>query len=118
LASYAIQAPERLPLEATNLLIAGAIHFVVYVSVTDEDPLQHGGHSVHSGVPVRRRRYISSIREIVDAEGLQIVSNEVFKPGHDGRAIPGAPLRTPTLADLQAFGFGRLTMQHGPLARV
>ena len=31
LASYAIQAPERLPLEATNLLIAGAIHLVVHL---------------------------------------------------------------------------------------
>ena len=29
IASYAVQAPERLPLEATNLLIAGALHFVV-----------------------------------------------------------------------------------------
>ena len=31
IASYAVQAPERLPLEATNLLIAGAIHFVVHL---------------------------------------------------------------------------------------
>ena len=31
IASYAVQAPERLPLEATNLLIAGAIDFVVYL---------------------------------------------------------------------------------------
>ena len=31
IASYAVQAPERLPLEATNLLIAGALHFVVHL---------------------------------------------------------------------------------------
>ena len=33
LASYAVQAPERLPLEATTLLVAGAVHFVVFLDV-------------------------------------------------------------------------------------
>ena len=38
IASYAVQAQERLPLEASNLLIAGAIHFVVHLdSETQED---------------------------------------------------------------------------------
>ena len=36
LASYAVQAPERLPLAATNLLIAGALHFVVFLDTADE----------------------------------------------------------------------------------
>ena len=31
IASYAVQSRERLPLEATNLLIAGAVHFVVHL---------------------------------------------------------------------------------------
>ncbi len=31
IASYAVQAPERLPLEASNLLVAGAIHFVIHL---------------------------------------------------------------------------------------
>ena len=35
LAAYAVQAPERLPLEATNLLIAGAVHLVVHLDTTD-----------------------------------------------------------------------------------
>ena len=118
LASYAIQAPERLPLEATNLLIAGAIHFVVYVSVADDDPPQLGRHAVTSAAPARRRRFVSSIREIVDAEGLQVISNEVFKPGPDGRAIQGAPIRTSTLADLQAVGFGHRTVRRAALAGV
>src|SRR5271165_2416233 len=38
IASYAVQAPERLPLEAANLLIAGAIHFVVYLDTAVHDP--------------------------------------------------------------------------------
>ena len=35
LASYAAQGPERLPLEATNLLVASAVHFVVHLARAD-----------------------------------------------------------------------------------
>jgi pilus assembly protein CpaF len=87
LATYAVQAPERLPLEATNLLVANAVHFVVYLA-------QDGD-----------RRFVSSIREVIDAEGTMVVSNEVFRPGPDGRAVPGVPLRTDTLDELTAAGF-------------
>ena len=87
LATYAVQAPERLPLEATNLLVANAVHFVIHLA-------QEGEY-----------RFISSIREVVDAEGPMVVSNEVFRPGPDGRAVPGAPLRTDTLDQLCAVGF-------------
>ncbi len=40
IASYAVQAPERLPLEASNLLIAGAVHLVVHLDseTCDEAP--------------------------------------------------------------------------------
>ena len=87
LATYAVQAPERLPLEATNLLVANAVHFVIHLA-------QDGD-----------RRFVSSVREVVDAEGPMIVSNEVFRPGPDGRAVPGAPLRNETLDQLVAVGF-------------
>jgi Flp pilus assembly CpaF family ATPase len=87
LATYAVQAPERLPLEATNLLVANAVHFVIHLAQDGE------------------RRFVSSIREVVDAEGPMVVSNEVFRPGPDGRAVPGAPLRTDTLDQLCAVGF-------------
>ncbi|WP_328285709.1 CpaF family protein [Streptomyces sp. GQFP] len=90
LAAYAVQGPERLPLEATNLLVANALDFVVHL----DKPRGHDG-----------RRVVSSIREIVDADDKQIVSNEVFRPGPDLRAVPGAPLRTETLEDLVAVGF-------------
>jgi len=87
LATYAIQAPERLPLEATNLLVANAVHFVIYLA-------QVGG-----------RRVVSSVREVIDAEGPMVISNEIFRPGPDGRAVPGAPLRAETLERLVAVGF-------------
>lgn len=112
LASYAIQAPERLPLESTNLLIAGAVHFVVFVETGDVD--RDRPSSAHFGDrhvgrtrfdPTRRRRFVSSIREVVDAEGLHVVSNEVFAPGLDGRAVRAAPLRTTTLRALEAHGY-------------
>ena len=87
LATYAVQAPERLPLEATNLLVANAVHFVIHLA-------QDGD-----------RRFVSSIREVVDAEGPMVVSNEVFRPGTDGRAVPGVPLRSETLDQMVAVGF-------------
>ncbi|WP_326728088.1 CpaF family protein [Streptomyces phaeochromogenes] len=90
LAAYAVQGPERLPLEATNLLVASALDFVVHL---DRPRADHA------------KRVVSSIREVVDADDKQIVSNEVFRPGPDGGAVPGVPLRTETLEDLAAAGY-------------
>jgi pilus assembly protein CpaF len=90
LASYAAQGAERLALEATNLLVASAVHFVVH--------LARGGD--------RTTRVVSSIREVVGAEGPTVVSNEVYRPGPDRRAQPVAgALRTDTLDDLIDAGF-------------
>jgi len=140
IASYAIQAPERLPVEAANLLVAGALDFVVFIdSVLDSDPgpsesAGPAGYRTRMDVsertrrvrlskgddaslceptmearrrfPVmRRRRFVSSIREVIDAEGLQVISNEVFRPGPDRRALPGAPVTTSMLDELMDHGF-------------
>jgi Flp pilus assembly CpaF family ATPase len=88
LATYAAQAPERLSLEATNLLVANAVDFVVHL-VQDQ----------------AGRRYVSSIREVIDADGPLVVSNEVFRPGAHRRAVPGASLRDETLDELTSAGF-------------
>jgi Flp pilus assembly CpaF family ATPase len=88
LATYAIQAPERLPLEATNQMVAGAVDFVV-----------------HLGVDVHGQRAVASVREVIDAEGTQISSNEIFRPGPHGRAVRGVPLRSESFDDLIAAGF-------------
>lgn len=89
LASYAAQGIERLPLEATNLLVASAVHFVVHLARAED----------------RRTRVVSSIREVVDADGPQVISNEIYRPGPDHRARPVAgALRGDTLDDLTDVG--------------
>ncbi len=123
IASYAVQAQERLPLEATNLLIAGAIHFVVHLDseLQDGDDTLRGisgasgwlpsdrpdsGVGFHHFPPTTaRQRFVSSVREVVDAEGVQVVSNEVFRPGPNRRAVPSSPLRAETLRELEEYGY-------------
>ncbi|MET8763058.1 ATPase, T2SS/T4P/T4SS family [Lentzea sp. NPDC004782] len=90
LAAYAVQGPERLPMEATNLLVAAALHFVVHLDKPREDS---------------SKRVVSSVREVVGAEAAQIISNEVWRPGPDLRAVPGAPLRTDTVDLLVGSGY-------------
>lgn len=97
LAMYAMQTPQRLPLEATNLLVANAVDFVVHLG------RDHGADR-------RGSRYVTSVREVLDADGTLIASNEVFRPGHDGRAVVGAPLRAATLDALMAGGFDAATL--------
>ncbi len=108
IASYAVQAPERLPLEASNLLIAGAVHFVVHLDSEIHDGAHDPDDQVGTDGPgsapsgyfpaVRsRRRFVSSIREVVDAEGVQVISNEVYRAGSDRRAVPSSPLRHQTV---------------------
>lgn len=87
LSLYALQSPERLPMEATNLLAASAIDLLVYIAKT------------------RRGRFVASVRQVVAADGRQVVTNELFKPGHDGRAVPGTPIPAELLDDLVAEGY-------------
>ncbi|MFI7679536.1 ATPase, T2SS/T4P/T4SS family [Actinophytocola sp. NPDC049390] len=88
LAAYAAQ--EGFTHEQTNLLVATSVHFVVHLE-----------HARDTGV-----RVVSSIREVVGAEGNQVISNEVYRPGRDNRGypVPGA-LRTDTLDRLAQAGF-------------
>ena len=87
LALYAMQAPERLPLEATNQLAAAAIDLVVFIAKT------------------RDGRFVASVRQVVDADGRQVVTNELFTPGRDGRAVPGIPLPHDLAEDLAIEGY-------------
>ena len=120
IASYAVQAPERLPLDATNLLIAGALHFVVHLDSEMHDdlgarPISRSGHARAAdgsegpttvfAARGARARFVSSVREVVDAEGVQVISNEIYRPGLDRRAVPSAPLRPETLEELSRFGY-------------
>jgi Flp pilus assembly CpaF family ATPase len=87
LAAYVAMADTRLPIETVNLLVSTAVHFVIYIDQID-------------GV-----RRVTSVREVIDADGALVVSNEVFRPGPIGGAVPGYPLRDATIALLDANGF-------------
>ena len=87
LMTYAAQAPERLSFEATAMLIAGAIDFVVHLAWSD------------------RTRVVSSVRQVLHAEGRDVISNEILRPGRDKRAVTAAPVRHDTLDELIATGF-------------
>ena len=80
ISTYAIQSAERLPVEATHMLIAGAVDFVVFIEKRND--YARGG---------RLRRFVSSIREVTGVDG-RVLSSEVFAPGHDGRATAHAPV--------------------------
>jgi Flp pilus assembly CpaF family ATPase len=89
LAAYALQAPERTPIEATNRLAAHAIDFVVFMA--------------------RRGtlRFVSSVHEVRHCDDHGVVTNEIFQPGPDGRAVPrpGVPITHRRVEKLTAHGF-------------
>lgn len=95
--TYAIQSRERLPLEATTLLIAGALDFVVFLRKHND--FDDGGGQA---------RVVESIREVVGHDG-QVLSSEVFAPDADGRAVPHAPISC--IGDLEQHGYQPLV--HG-----
>lgn len=85
LLAYVSMASTGVPVETINLLVASSIHFVVHV--------QMAGNS----------RRITSIHEVVDADGGSIVSNEIYSvTSHNA---PFVALRSSTAAQLEEFGF-------------
>ena len=87
LLAYVSMASTGVPTETVNLLIASAIHFVVHVEVRDN---------------VRR---ITSIHEVVDADGTAIVSNEIYSVNSSTPQF--VALRGPTATQLEKHGFSR-----------
>jgi Flp pilus assembly CpaF family ATPase len=94
LALYAAQSPQRLDQVTTNLHIAEGLHLVIQLRLTLDG-----------------RRHVTSVREVVDADGLQVASNEIFRPGPDGRAVPGAPPSTDLMEKLVYHGFDPALLQ-------
>ncbi len=88
LALYAAQSPERLDATTTNMHIAEGLDLVVQLRLTPDG-----------------QRFVTSVREVVDADGEQVASNEILRPGPDGRAVPGAPMSTERLELLAYHGF-------------
>jgi Flp pilus assembly CpaF family ATPase len=91
ISTYALQAEERLPVEATHMLISGSINFVVFLRKRN-DYAEGGGLS----------RYVESVREVTGVDG-RVLSSEVFAPGRDGVAVPHATISC--LDDLADHGY-------------
>lgn len=91
ISTYAIQSVERLPVDATMMLIAGAIDFVVFVQ--KQNDFLGGG---------RLRRYVASIREVNGIDG-RVLSSEIFAAGPDGVAVPAAPIAC--ISELMDVGY-------------
>ncbi len=88
LAMYAAMTAERLAPDVTNLLVANAVDLVVHLGWVDGE------------------RAVTSIREITGTlEAGQIVSNELWRPGPTGAAIPAAPPTTELARSLEEHGF-------------
>jgi pilus assembly protein CpaF len=97
LALLAAQAPERLEFRHTFALAGQAVNFTVFV------------RRDRSG-----NRVISSIREVTGASESGVITNELFAPDWDGRAVPtGTVLSEQTRHLMRDHGF-----DPGWLARV
>jgi pilus assembly protein CpaF len=88
LVTYAMEPPALYPRDAAMALVAGAVHVVI-----------------HLGMATDGTRVVSSVREVIDSDGEHIVSNEVYRPGRDRRAVPATQLRGETLDRLITAGF-------------
>ena len=90
IASYAVQAPERLPLEASNLLLAGAIHFVVHLdSDVHDSPNQVRSHD--QGWPLDQR----PARKSMSRHGSDSSISRLGRPG-PGSSRPSGRWWMPT----------------------
>ena len=86
LAAYVSMASTGLPVETVNVLVASALHFVVFVESRDG------------------RRQVASICEVVDTDGNNIVSNEIMNRASRGVVRWPFPLRTATRDLLEEHG--------------
>jgi len=96
--TYAIQSAERLPADATMMLIAGAIDFVVFVERRNE--YATGGNL---------RRVVTSVREVNGVDG-RVLSSEVFHEGPNGTPVAAASISC--MDDLVRAGY-RPGLFHG-----
>jgi pilus assembly protein CpaF len=70
IASYARQAHEQLPYDVTFQLIGGGVDVVIQIGKSPDG-----------------RRFVTGVREVVDADATQVRSNEIYRPGPDKRAV-------------------------------
>ena len=87
LAAYVSMASTGLPIDTVNLLLASALHFVIYIDNSSD------------------WRQVTSVREVVDSDGSNIISNEIFAVGNNSELIKAFPLRESTRELLTKFGY-------------
>ncbi len=85
LLAYVAMSGAALPSDTVNLLIGSAIHLVVHIEM------------------VENTRRVMSIHEVVDTEGITIVSNEIYNFRNRGNQF--VSLRTNTAELLTHYGF-------------
>ncbi|HEX7716485.1 MAG TPA: ATPase, T2SS/T4P/T4SS family [Marmoricola sp.] len=100
IATYALQAQEHLPVEATHMLIAGSINFVVFMRKRND--FDRGG---------RLTRSVESVREVTGVDG-RVLSSEVFATDTSSHGVDHAVAHAPIscLDDLLAHGYQPHTM--------
>lgn len=96
IAELGLCAPQRIPIEAANLLAANGIDLVVHLDMLD-------GRAAGGGL----HRFVTTVLEVAGiGEAGRPATNELFTPGADGRAIPaGTPPSPRLLDDLRRAGF-------------
>jgi pilus assembly protein CpaF len=93
MAAIGLSSPQKLPTEATHLLAADAVDFVVHLQLVDDTA--RGG---------TRERYVATVLEVTGiGEHGRVSTNAVYRPGPDGRAVPGSSVAC--LDDLTRVGF-------------
>ena len=88
LAGYARQTREQIPFDVTYQLVGLGVDAVIQLGKTRD------------GV-----RLVTGVREVVGSDPQQVRSNEIFKPGPDGRAVPASRFSDDTLDRLLDVGF-------------
>jgi pilus assembly protein CpaF len=85
-----LQSEEHLTAEATVRLLGSAVDFIIQLDRKRD---------------AARTRVITSVREVCGSDGLQLITNEVWRPGPNKQAVPGVQLRPQSLERLTDAGY-------------
>jgi Flp pilus assembly CpaF family ATPase len=96
--TYAMEPPASYTYHAAAALVAGSVHLVIHLERLD---------TTAGGV-----RVVSSIREVVGDDGGQVLTNEVYRPGPDKRAVPASRFSDKTMDLLVAHGLNLSVLDH------
>jgi pilus assembly protein CpaF len=96
LCAYAIQAQERLPMEATQMLIAGALDFIVFMRKVDQ-----------------QRRVVESVIEITGFDGNQATHSHLWQTSQIGERGQRTAAQVTCFDELVAAGWQPATPAWG-----